>query len=476
VLAAAVAGIWLALPSLYNTLMGGVDFLTGSGSVLSAIQEIEPLFFPGGQFSWAIPWTYFSTAGLLAILGLLAFIAVKLMDKKLTNGELFLLVWTAVVLVLGVMQARFVYLLAVIVAIFAGYLVYQVFEMSGLFVAIGIGKAPTKKGGQASKGKSSSQAVITPPMVAVLIVAALAIVPILWTTVSFCTSNQYPWTTDWDTAGQWVDAHTPATSNVYSANQGTHPQYGIMSWWDYGDYILYEAERPAVANNFQTGIADSANYFISQDEASADAILDKDNVKYVMLDLRMGSPWAGVTDGIFENMPDLAGQNTNNYHMSYLMPVPDGTNQVLDGSDLYYNTMYSRLFNGDGLGGKDELGVNQSGLQHYQLLYETHGVDPVKVFQYVKGATIAGNATPDSSVQISLSVATPDANETYYGSTTAGPTGAYSFTVPYPTSGLTGVVMTGPAYVITSGGSSVSVQVSQDEADNGGTVNAGGNL
>ena len=475
ILAAAVAGIWLALPGLYSTLMGGVDFLTGSGSVLSAINEIEPLFYPGGQFSWAIPWTYFSTAGLLAILGLAAFVAVKLIDKKLTNGELFLLVWTAIVLVLGIMQARFVYLLAVIVAIFAGYLVYKAFELSGLFIALGMEKTRTKKSGQAAKGKPSGEAVITPPMVAVLIVAAIALAPIIWTSVSFCTSNQYYYTTDWDNACQWVDAHTPATSDVYSASQGTHPQYGIMSWWDYGDYILYEAERPAIANNFQTGVADSANFFVAQNEASANAIMDKDNAKYVMLDYRQGSPYAGVSDGIFENMPNLAGQDSNNYHMSYLMPVPYGTDQEFDGSDLYYNTMYSRLFNGDGLGGNDKLGVSQSGLQHYRLLYETNGIDPVKVFQYVKGATIEGNASPGAKVEISLGVATPYGNETYYSSTTADPAGAYSFTVPYPTSGVSGIVQTGSAYIITSGASSISVQVSQDAADNGGTINAGGN-
>jgi dolichyl-phosphooligosaccharide-protein glycotransferase len=289
-------------------------------------------------------------------------------------------------------------------------------------------------------------------------------------------SNQYYYTTDWDNACQWVDANTPQTSYAYSVNQSTEPQYGIMSWWDYGDYILYEAERPAIANNFQTGIPDSANFFIAQDEATADAIMDKDNARYVMLDLRQGSSYAGAPGGVFENMPTLAGQDANSYHMSYLVPVPYGTDQEFDGSALYYGTMYSRLFNGDGLGGKDELGVNLSGLQHYRLLYETHGVDPVKVFQYVKGATIQGNATPGATVEIQLAVVTPNGNETYYNSTTADPAGTYAFTVPYPTASTEGVIATGPAYAITSGNSTISVQVSQDAADNGEAVYAGGNL
>ncbi len=473
---AAIAGIWLELPGLFNTLMDGVQFLTGGSSVLSAIQEIEPLFYSGGQLSMDVPWTYFSTAGLMAILGLFTFVAVKLTDKKLTNAEIFLLVWTVIVLILGVMQQRFVYLLAASVAIFAGYFVYQAFELSGLFNVLGLEKVPAGRKGQSAKGKSSSAAVITPPMVAVLIVAALALSPIIWTTISYNLSNPYYYTTDWNEACQWVNAHTPVTSYAYSADQGTHPEYGIMSWWDYGNYILYEAERPAVANNFQTGVVDSANFFIAQDEASADAIMDKLNARYVMLDDRQGSSWAGVPDGIFENMPNLAGDDSDSYHMSYVMPVPDGSDRVLDGSDKYYNTIYSRLFNGDGLGGMDPLGIDQSGLGHYRLLYETQGIDPVKVFQYVKGATINGTASPGAIVDISLNVSTPDGNETYYSTTTSDTGGAYSFTVPYPTSGLSGVVQTGPAYTISSGTSSISVQVSEEATDNGETVNAGGSI
>jgi dolichyl-diphosphooligosaccharide--protein glycosyltransferase len=229
-----------------------------------------------------------------------------------------------------------------------------------------------------------------------------------------------------------------------------------------------------VANNFQTGVADAAHFFVAQDEASASAIMDKRNAKYVMVDYRMGSPWGGVANGVFENMPYLAGEDPDSYHMSYLMPVPYGSKRMIDSSDKYYGSMYSRLFNADGLGGRDGLGYDANGLQRYRLIYATQGNDPVKVFEYVKGATIKGMASPGARLELRIDVAMPEANSTYRSSTTADQAGAYTFTVPYPTSWAAGIVTTGPAYTISSGTSSVEVQVPATAADRGEAVTAGG--
>ena len=460
----------LATPSLYASLVGGVEFLTGGNTFLSAINEISPLFSYNGGLSVEIPWDYFSCAGVLAVLGLITYLAVTIPRRRMRNNEIFLLVWTAIVLVLGVMQSRFVYLLSVTVAIFAGYMIYKALELTGLFEAPDQEKAPARRKEPAKKGRSAE---ITPPVVAVLIVAAIALLPALWGSATAASTNIYYYTTDWCQACQWVDAHTPPTSNAYSADKGTTPEYGIMSWWDYGDYILYEAERPAVANNFQTGIPDAAHFFIAQDEASADAIMDKVNAKYVMVDYRQGSSAAGVAGGIFDNMPLLAGDDASGYATSYLVPEPYGSQQMYDGSAKYYGSIYSRLFNGDGLGGRDPLGYTANGLAHYRLLYMTRGVDPVKVFQYTKGATITGTAAPGATISARLNMTMVDGAHTYYTSTTAGADGSYSLAVPYPTSATVGTTQTGAAYILTSGASSVDVQVPADAADNGGTVASG---
>jgi oligosaccharyl transferase (archaeosortase A-associated) len=452
-----------ALPQFFHAIEAGIRFLMGYGDVNTTIVEVEPLFMNNGELSIDIPWAYFSTGGVLAIIGF----GIYLFNRRwrdLKNAEVFLLVWTLMIIVLGLMQKRFVYVLAVNVAVFAGYAIYEALTLAGFF---GVADGQRK----ASRAREGS---LTPPVVAVGIVAAVLLMPLLGGAVSMASSPE-PYTLDWNEACQWVNYHTPKTSYTYSADNGTHPEYGIMSWWDYGNFILYKAERPAVANNFQTGIDDAAHFFIAQDEASANAVMDKRSAKYVMLDYRLGSPWAGVTYGVFENMPYLAGDDAASYHMSYLMPVQYGSKRMLDGSDKYYDSMYSRLFNGDGLGGRDPIGYNSSGLQRYRLIYETQGGDPVKVFEYVRGAAINGTASPGTKLELSLMVTTPSGTKVYHSSATAGAGGAYSFIVPFPTSGTVGIMTTGPAYSITSGASTIQVQVPESAIDNGETV-AGGQL
>jgi dolichyl-diphosphooligosaccharide--protein glycosyltransferase len=460
-----------ALPQFFEALEAGIEFLMGQGNVLVTIVEVEPLFSNNGQFSYEIPWVYLSTGGLLAVLGLIVYLLTR-QWKGLKNAEAFLLVWTLIVLALGLLQKRFIYLLAVNVAVFAGFAIYKALDMAGFFQVLDDGKADSRR-----RSQHSREASITPPVVAVVIVSAVAVLGIMISPVALPTSPDAlgDWYAhDWDQACQWVNDHTPETSYAYSADNGTHPEYGVMCWWDYGNFILYRAERPAVANNFQTGVADAAHFFVAQDEASASAIMDKRNAKYVMVDYRMGSPWGGVANGVFENMPYLAGEDPDSYHMSYLMPVPYGSKRMIDSSDKYYGSMYSRLFNADGLGGRDGLGYDANGLQRYRLIYATQGNDPVKVFEYVKGATIKGMASPGARLELRIDVAMPEANSTYRSSTTADQAGAYTFTVPYPTSWAAGIVTTGPAYTISSGTSSVEVQVPATAADRGEAVTAGG--
>lgn len=459
----------LALPQLFDALKSGIDYLMGTGStVMATINEVEPLFYQSGHFSLSVASFYLSTVGLISVIGLLIYLFV-LWGKKARNIDVFLLVWTVIILFLGLLQKRFIYLLGVNVSIFTGYAFYGAFKLSGAIREQAAGNAPSKK-------KSRSQAsFITPAMVAVLVVWAIVIILPLVNTIALGITPDAT-AIDWNNACTWVKEHTPATSFTYAADEGTHPEYGVMSWWDYGNYILYRAERPAVANNFQTGVTDAARYFVAQDEASANTIVDKLNVRYVMIDLRMSSSYGGVQGGIFENMPILAGDDAESYHMSYRMPMPYGTKRMFDGSNKYYDSMYSRLFNGDGLGGKNPLGINVNGLQHYRLLYVTQGDDHVKVFEYVKGAMIKGAASTGAKIEIRLNVTMPDGDKTYYSSTTADTSGTYVFTVPYPTSGLTGAIKTGSEYTITSGTSSVSVQVSPGAVDNGETITVGGKL
>lgn len=450
----ATIALKLALPDLFSGIEFGLAYLGGMIKVMSTVAEVEPLFIVSGQLSLMAPWTYFSFAGPIAILGLIAYLFV-LKDRKLKNVELFLLVWTIIVIVLGLMQKRFMNLLAVNVAIFAGFAIYGALELAGLEQYL---NPPDTKKSSASKSGSMSATLL-----GVFVATALLLIPVLLNSLALAGSPPF-YTLDWNDACQWVNDHTPKTSYAYYADMGTHPEYGIMSWWDYGNYILYRAERPAVANNFQTGVEDAALFFVSQDEASANAIMDKLNAKYVMLDYRMGSPYSGVSRGVFENMAYLAGEDPMSYHND------TAANTTMSGNIKYYNTLYSRLFNLDGCGGYVS-GCPIDSLEHYRLLYITAGVDPVMVLEYVKGAMITGKVDPGSTVELRLKLASPYGQRTYYSHTEAGPDGRYAFVAPYPTSSSS-FIKTGVAYSITCGSFSSRVEVPESAIVGGDTIQA----
>jgi len=70
----------------------------------------------------------------------------------------------------------------------------------------------------------------------------------------------------------WTDAMN------YLSNQDNHieePEQrpGVISWWDYGFFIISLGSHPSVADNFQNGIISSASFLTSQSDEEALAIL-----------------------------------------------------------------------------------------------------------------------------------------------------------------------------------------------------------
>ena len=458
-LSASIAfAVKFALPGFFNSIENGVLYLTGVGTAMNTISEVQPLFVNGGNFSLITPWAYFSFAGIIAILGLATYIFMA-KDKKADSQVVFLLVWTAIVTILCLFQTRFINLLAVNVAIFGSYFLYQALELAGLeeYLSPSAKKKPSSQRSSASRSGSMS-----PALMVAVVVAVLILIPVFFNTIALAFTPE-PYSLDWNNACLWLKDNTPATSYAYSADPGTHPEYGVMSWWDYGNYILYEAERPAISNNFQTGINYSADFFTSPDESTANAIMDNLSGKYVMLDLRMGSTYAGVSDGIFEDMAYLAGEDPYSYHNN--KTVVNGT---FPPNAKYYNTMYARLFNGDGCG-INVTGCDPEGLSHYKLLYTTRGDDPVKVFEYVKGANITGKASPGTTVKLQLTLDSLYGENTYYQDTKAGTDGQYTFVVPYSTSDSS-FIKTGPDYTLTTGSTSSSVRVPESAVIDGATI------
>ena len=103
----------------------------------------------------------------------------------------------------------------------------------------------------------------------------------------------------------WVKNNTEPTSNYLLPEN--KPEYAIMSWWDYGNWIVYIAERPVVCNNFQAGAIDAAKFFTAQAEEDAIKIAKKRGVKYIITDDEMK-----LHDGKFTAIMRIAGLNIIN--------------------------------------------------------------------------------------------------------------------------------------------------------------------
>lgn len=456
---ASVEVLKTGMPQFFEEIVGSLLYITVQVDIVKTISEAEPLLISNGRLSLVVPWAYFSVVGIAAILGLIIYLINFISGRKLKNYDVFFIVWTAIVLAMTLIEKRYIYLLAVNVSIFAGYLIYEVLTLAGLeqYLATDI---TTKK---VSKSRSAS---MTPSLIGVIAIIILLLIPVLLSSVALAMTPDY-YSYDWNDASIWLNSHSPKTSDTYDADQGTMPEYGIMSWWDYGNYILYRAERPAIANNFQTGIYDASHFFIAQDEASANNILNACKAKYVMVDYHMGSPYAGVPYGIFEDIPYLAGDDPNTYHT--IVTMTNGSKSYA-GDDKYFNTQYFRLYNEDGCGQWNNSIPPQNGLSHYRLEYITSHYDPVKVFEYVKGATILGNATPGSNVELKLKISSPFGNKTYYQFTTANSDGKYTFIVPYPTSDSSYMIKTGPSYNITTGTVTKQVELPLNAVEDGDTI------
>ncbi|WP_424357553.1 oligosaccharyl transferase, archaeosortase A system-associated [Methanocella sp. MCL-LM] len=453
------------LPAVFAGLEGGITFLRSGNVILSSISEVAPLLYWSGQFSLTLMFAFLSTALFLAIVGLAWFIY-SFPKARPSNERIFFLTWSIVIIVLGLLQSRFIYLLGACVSVYAGYAMYRVLSVAGL------DRLPGELRKAGDKGRTKTPARLSPLLIVTAVILLLVLALTAYSSYTRYTTPE-PYTLDWNQAAAWLKDHSPATSYTYSPDMGAVPEYSVMNWWDDGNFILYRAERPAVSNNFQTGIDECSRYFIAQDETSANLIMDAHKSRYVMIDRRMTPGTLGFNYGTFENIPTLAGDDPYRYFVTYRMPQPYQSEVAYEGNERYYNTMFARLWYGWGCGGMSPIGGLQNGLEHYRLLHITDGQDTVQIFEYVKGATITGTAEPGSKVGLRLNVTYDGTTKVYDSIATADSSGTYSFTVPYST-GMAGDVLTSPEYTLTSSSGTVKVQVPEQAVTEGKTIIAGG--
>lgn len=239
------------------------------------------------------------------------------------------------------------------------------------------------------------------------------------------------------------------------------PAYGVMTFWDLGNYTLYLARRPVVANNNGYGFDDSIAFFLAPTEADAVAILDRRKVRYAVL--------SDVT-------ADLA--SVHEIMTGSLAPYfsADAARR-LELLEPFEGLVYSRLFFADA-GTVDA--AKAPPLEHFRLLFEAPGpasaafgriVAPTKIFERVAGAEVLVSGLSTGVRATLRTVLTSNLGRTWTDerTATADERGEARIRTPYGVSAASPVRATSSTLAI-DGREPVSLSVSDDDVLRGTTI------
>ena len=262
---------------------------------------------------------------------------------------------------------------------------------------------------------------------------------------------------DWQESMAWLKENSNATS-FFDAPVKT-PEYSVMCWWDYGNWIMYMAERPVVASNFQAGWEDAAKFYLSESEENATALLDERGSKYVFLDHSMAYGKLGA-------IANWAHEDLTTYFMAQDY---SGTQITVIPTQRLFNTTLGKLYYFDA-----------AGTGHFRLIYESRtflGENPakaqVKIFEYVPGALIRVRTGADQKVGCVLNMTSNQDRPFIYANQAAPKNGVMEMRVPYSTESRYECAAADP-YLIFSGNQMgvrmKHVNVSEDDVLQGRTI------
>ncbi len=325
---AAVLILYIVPAAQFEIIRKGMDYLLSRNVILSTIVEAK---------SFQIMDMLWITGFIVAMFSFAGFVMQK-------ND--FLRAWFVSTLALTLFQLRFAEVWTIPVSFFSAYGLSVLIEkgIESAESSRSSGSARGAKGKKRSKtGKVTKKGGLSTSDVA----AAVFLVAFVSSASIVGAATPHPMTDDWKNTLEWLKTHTEQTS--YYLQPEKKPEYSILAWWNYGNWIVYEAKRPVVANNFQVGAKDAARFFLSQNESEAMKIIQKRGVKYVVTtDMEK-------IEYYFASIMITAGMN----------PEKLGLNRTFE---IYNNSMFYKLHV-----------ENAKNLEHFQLEKEFGGVKIFKV-------------------------------------------------------------------------------------------------
>jgi len=372
------AAFYLVDPSLLKSILNIFSVLTPGGS-MQTVAEVRGL-------SVSLAWNEFTTSSYISLISLA--ILTYFVIRKGEADKTLLLVWSVVMLVATLGQNRFAYYSAVNVALLTGYLCWKVLDW-GIFRKVS--EESAERGGDKSGKKSKEKVkpgkkakrkkararreglvtlVTRHPaaryvyiVVAIIIIFFLVFYPNFGKAITQARNINDPHQ-DWYDSLIWMRDNTPDPFENPDFFYGTYGKpsegedydypesaYGVMSWWDYGHWITYIAHRIPNTNPHQAGVWGAATFFTSQDESSANGILDERGSRYVIIDYPMAMHifnQQGQIYGKFYAIIDWANKNKSDFFETYYQKQDGKLKPVILYYPAYYESMCARLYLFDG--------------------------------------------------------------------------------------------------------------------------------
>ncbi|KUK94790.1 MAG: Oligosaccharyl transferase, STT3 subunit [Methanothrix harundinacea] len=358
-------------------------------------------------------------------------------DLARVGVQLLFTIWSGLAAALMVAQARFMFLFSIVGSVLIALLFFW----------------------GADRIRYSDRSEAVDPRAIKAVIGLFLLILLLPAISSLSTIAQYEpeIAGDWHESLDWLSDNTPPTEGYEKPVQAG--EYGVLSWWDYGNWILYQSRRPVVANNFQAGAEDAARFFLSETEEEAEAIAEERNVRYVMTDEKM----------VYMKLPAIA-RWIDEDPASYVSIAPDSDLVTYEHSPRFMRTVLSRLHL-----------LDCTDLGHFRLIRESKTssgvrfpVSEVKVFERVAGAKITGTTPYDEPMGVVLEMTSNQGRSFQYFNSVMPEDGRYEITVPYSTEDEYGTHSVGP-YLLgplkdEAGGDAREIAVSEEDVLKGRTI------
>jgi len=420
-------GVGGEIRSLFSS---GIEYFVGGDLARLGIEEAMPIFSVYKIFS-------FSGLGLLFALAGLVIMIFTIRQSGFRRDQMLFLVWALFSTAMMVSQARFLFLFSISGAILVSLLFFWAGER-------------IRSSARLEKVDSEARETGIGIFLLLLFLPAAASIPGI-------VEYRPAISGDWHETLIWLGDNTPPTEEFDTPVMAG--DYGILSWWDYGNWILYQSKRPVVANNFQAGAEDTAGFFLSENEEAAISIADARDARYVITSQKI----------VYSKLPYLA-RWIDEDPGSYVQISKDSDTVNYHHSARFMKTTLAKLHLLDG-----------STLGHFRLMYESQtkdglifSVSQVKVFEGVEGAKITGTTPYSEPMGLILEMRSNQGRCFQYHNTGTPVDGRYEIVVPYSTEVTDGVSSVGP-YLLgplldVAGGEAKEVEVSEEDVLEGRTI------